>query len=893
MSLQERIDAARAAPAKGSLQERINAAKGAEQAQPVDITPANVAHDVGTTLVGTGLDTLDMDRTVPGLASQGINKVMTSFPNFFKDRPGLTAAGGIAQDYLQRGSERTKPSELLNPEFKEVVTKRNIPKGQSKLMDRSMLGVELAAGGLKNPLNLRKWVDDIAAAGGGIAGAEIGDAIDTENSETVGTLLGAVLGGGLGSLPGRQDRGAVRSAYEFLDESTDDGVPNLLRNVASRDTSEIGSLADVVPGNRGLRRAQNFADRNHPPTGDALTDIEHLRDAQIVQQTAGVVSPAGATPAGARRQASVRAAGGEATAGRSEAGSISRALRGEREGISQATERAAPFTEIADAADIGAIRAGAKSREAVENLNRGIDATVGGVPSPATASKLAHGAIEEGVGEGKKAAGEIWKRVDAGEKIPTAEMKTALKGFLDGEFPPGTLSRAAFDKANKEYIDTIQGLDPAGVDPKDITWLISQTKSAIEEATPLGKTPTYMTNKLRELSAVVEKSVEEGSEAYRGARAASKEVFDRYEIRDLKADPETFLTPARISGQEGAVTANKLMAMKDKAARRAAEDYVLSLAKKTVAEGGDIRKFLDQNSELISRLPRLRTLSEGAKGLRSEVDTTEKGLARAVAGQKKARAKATAEENVKDKSVSKLTRAKDEAVAAAKDKRRAGKKRLSGTVTARYADEGKVDKLVKDWVTTPGTTSDFKRAVKSFDDRGQGTSFRADVRDKLINELAPYRYGERAPNSGSLGKWKKARGQLVDSGAIDEAGAVRIDKILQRTKTKPERSAVRSAERPEVSQTMGDLEASAAAALTSSALPIKGHRLLMGNAIKRAFVKYGVKPDPDPRVMAELQKVFTDPEALAKLASKYDNQKDMTDAVLRTILAVEAATKEE
>jgi hypothetical protein len=870
----------------------------APPAEPPEGEPTRLdyAHDVGTAAGRVVTETADFPSTIVGGVGSALEMAQKKglYPSPDDDsqgQPSMSFASVFPQA-LKAIGEKIRPSNLLGQNLKKKITERNVTEEQAPNFTRAIKFGETAAGALRHPTKLKTMIDDVFAGSGAVAGGELGKLSKNPYGEDLGTVIGALTGGAAGGAMAGLGGRPLRHANEFLDEISDDGIPSLLRQVEGRPPGVVGSLADAAPENLGVRAGENFAYRNVPDTRRALDDIQQQRSDQIVQQTGDIVAPPGATPAAARAQAADSLSAGEAAAGRVEDNALTQALRAEDAGAIRANAPSAQATEVADATDIAAIQAQIASREAQDALSAGISDTVSGMPSPATASRRAKEAVDTGMGGAKAVASEVWDAVDAGEKIPTATMKTALKDFVNAEFPSGTLRRAAFDKTNKEYIDTILKLDPAGVDPKDITWLISQTKSAIEEATPVGKSPTFMTNKLRELSKVVEQSVEKGSEAYTEARRLTKDAFDRYEIQDLKADPETFLTPARIAGQEGAVTANKLMAMKDITARRAAEDYVLSLAKKITDEGGDIRKFLDKNSEFISRLPRLRKLSEDARVARTGVDTTERALKKTLETQKATRSKATAEGHVRDRAVSGLAKARKKAEGVAKDERDATTGRLSKTVTGRYAQNGDVDKLVKDWLTKPGNVDDFKAATKHFDDRALGDSFRSDVKQKLIKQLMPLDAGKPRPTTNSISKWIETRPQLVKAGVLTEADASKIDDILDRTRTENLRKSIQQSAGPNVSQTIGDLESSAMASVTSSVLPISGHRLLMGNALKRAFTKFGIRPDPDPKTMAELHKVFTNPDELANFAKRYKDLDEVTEAIYRKMLAIEQATGE-
>ena len=883
------FDRSSAQPVGGGFDRASAVAGGGAKTKVTELveepTKLDYAHDAGTAAGRVVTETADFPHVMAGWGATGIDKAMTKFPQFFAESPMLLTAAVGAEDYLQRSKA---PSGLLSPEVKEKVTERNIPIGQKPWWDRGVKFAETAAGALRHPTKLMTMIDDILAGIFAVGGGEVGKLTGAPYGEDVGTMLGALTGGAGGAKLAAKNYKGLNTAHDFLEGVSDDGVPELLRQVNARDSSTIGTLADVVPENLGLRGAQNFAERQWPATKRAADRIQLERNAQIVQQTADQIAPPGATPAGARAQAADRLAAGEEAAKHisvNRSREIARVLREETARADAPVARAEG--KLYDA-DIQNMEARNRLNIAEDELRTDIAARTYGVPDPAVASEMVH----QGVKSGKKAqhdiATDLYEQYRAAGKIDAREMKNVFKKFYDENLLNNEFIGSDLKKAYKTYLDRLEKLS-SEVDPDQIQYLLSQTKAQLANGDY-----DVLSGKIKALNKSLEEVLKhpKTSPQYAAAVAASKDEFDRFSIYDAKADPETFLNSSGLSGQQGAVTARLIKSTKDPKTIAHAQDYFRSKFKKHVEDGGDPTKFLNQNSAFIDAFPELADLKKSTTRLTKSVEAAKGKAEDAKANQGLAKTRLAGEETKRRAKTSKLTRAADAQEAAAQAKREASEARLSRTVTGRYAQKGDVDKLVKDWLNKPSSVDDFKAINESFNARGQGDSFRADVRDKVIDQLMPTAAGVRRPTTRSIDQWVKVRPQLVDSGVLTEAAARQIDDVLARTKTERLRSTVRQAEGPEVSQTLGDLETSAAAAVTSSILPIEGHRLLLGNSIKRAFTRYGARPDPDPKVMAELHRIFTNPDELANFVKRHKTAKAIEDAIFRKMLAVEQATGE-
>ena len=872
--------------------------------EPPELATSDQIHDVGTALGRVATDTADFDNTLSGLASKGIDKVMTKFPQFFSDRPMAAAGGAIAQDYLRRGSERTAPSELLPAGVKEKITERNIPLGQNPSWDRKMLATELGAGVLVNPT---RAASHLLSAGGGVAGSEVGkwvdEKFDTSYGRDIGLLTGALFGGSVGSPIDRKfsARGGVttqqryragtqiEAATEQPLSATQDALRAVLRDPDRAD--EIGTVGDLLQ-DRGIMSVENLAAR--PPRGaDRFAEVQAARDAQIAEQAGGMMS--GARPA--NRAATVDAAGDvvQEQAGLIRAAQTGKQLAAEQvktAGLSKARAAAADKEALVDVTGSRLSEAIFKTARTEKEYQDAMEGLLKEIGPPGRHSKQVFDATEEGFKDAGEEASKLWKKFDAGPDVSTGGLKDAMNEYMADVFPPGSIAGQEFQEKFSKYLRQVSSLKPSAR-PDDLSYIISRTKSVIENAHKTGNAD-ILHKRLSEVNKVMDEFLESpyGSPKYEAARKATRDMYKEYDIYDAKAAPETFLRGSSIAGQEGLKTARTIKATNDAEVVRGAEDYVLSLAKKHVEDGGDINKFIAKNSEFIDEFQRLKTFSAGAQKAQSKVNAQRTGVENLKTLKKRQVTDQTTAQKIEKREGKGLTQAVKEKRAFAAQKRVTRETALEKSIAARYKKDP--DKAISSIVSSATEKGNFKKIYQQMKDGGVGEEFKSSVKDYVMNTIGRVKEGVKEMPGSSIDDFAKVRPQLEDAGIISKAEGDKVAKLLERTKSKGLRQRATPATIQDVSEEMSNLAASAIAAQTTTVLPA-GHSLMMAGAVRRAVVKWMSqgRVKPDPMVMKELRRVLSDPSTFDEFVKDVANPKMFEKQIYAKILAIEQVTGEE
>lgn len=816
-----------------ALEAKFGATQDTTPPPTEEVVPAttieNIRHAAGGPVQAVA-DTADM----PHFLSQAVDAVSDWIPGSvretFRDISPVTAG---ALDMFQMSAEKEgqiseKPGlrqakEVLAPDYENAAPWAEYIRTAGEWGGAAI--PKLIKGGVKNiPKNVPDVKSDIVMGTSAATGQVAGEYL-SEGGGDVGELIGG-FGGLIAAIASGKTAGLSKDEQvilKALNELYDDpevAIAELRRRV---DAGEIGSVGDLTREG-GIFDVENWTGKATPKGRRQAGETLDKRIGQIYEDVTAplrTAADADAAPYRVNQQidAELNTAQQSADRAKSEidaaATARSDAVETERLGLDQAA-RQADEAATATQGQYDAARTDADPGRTTVEISESLDDRLG-------RAKTVHETRVERP---------AWAGFDSGPRVDTLPMRADMDAFLLGDtFTPAS---------RQEFLDEFPALQDKvrkwgqTTDPRDITDVIQDFKTTINEAATSGKGSRH-TVRLGELVEIMEESLSRSSDEYAAAVSATKAKHDRFGGRvgdaTSTAEPETTVATLGTQGDRGAATVRQIGEAQVPTADRDLFDFVLAEATK---KGENINpEFLATYQGAIDRMPaadraKLETLI-GAKAARDSALTqaTQAEQAAEVGGRRATRE----QEGLAQSSGREQAR-----VDADLERTEAG---LRGDTRGRFASDP--NKTVDALLADPDGAGELRVLMDEMESLKEVDSFKTKVKDRLERQLFDVVTDPQTGDITSIAdrgdayrRFKDTQKNLVDSGVLTEADAARMEEAIERTKTQDLRKASRAYDITSQADEHINLLSSGGAAAILGPMP-GAYSLMVGGAIRRSL----------------------------------------------------------